>query len=114
MGARLLDGGKGSDKMRYVKVRWVHAFQGEPVVLYSELTDDMWEVRKVEVYADGRADLADSERESGNTRLGTEPYAELVEIAADPQFEPAIISIDEFETVWKQAIARYTAAPKRR
>lgn len=33
----------------------------EPVMLYSELNDDMWETRKVEVYADGRSDFANSE-----------------------------------------------------
>jgi hypothetical protein len=43
--------------MKYVKVRWNHALPNEPVVLYSELDDQMWETRKVEVYADGRADF---------------------------------------------------------
>lgn len=75
-------------------------------MLFSELTDDMWETRKVEVYADGRADFADSEERSGSTKLGIEPYPPLEEIAADPQFEPVVISAEEFEAAWKSAKAR--------
>lgn len=92
--------------MKYVKVRWIHAIPDEPVMLFSELTDDMWETRKVEVYADGRADFADSEERSGSTKLGIEPYPPLEEIAADPQFEPVVISAEEFEAAWKSAKAR--------
>jgi hypothetical protein len=92
--------------MKYVKVRWIHAIPDEPVMLFSELTDDMWETRKVEVYADGRADFADSEERSGSTKLGIEPYPPLEEIAADPQFEPVVISAEEFEAAWESAKAR--------
>lgn len=92
--------------MKYVKVRWIHAIPDEPVMLFSELTDDMWETRKVEVYADGRADFADSEERSGSTKLGIEPYPPLEEIAADPQFEPVVISAEEFEAAWERAKAR--------
>lgn len=89
--------------MKYVKVKWIHDLPDEPVTLYSELNDDMWETRKVEVYADGRTDFAYGEAQSGSTKLGIEPYPPLEEIAADPQFKPAVISAEEFETVWKQA-----------
>jgi hypothetical protein len=92
--------------MKYVKVRWIHSLSDEPVMLYSELTDDMWETRKVEIYADGRADFANSEERSGSTNLGIEPLPSLEEIAADPEFEPAVISAEEFESVWEQAKAR--------
>lgn len=92
--------------MKYVKVRWIHAIPDEPVMLFSELTDDMWETRKVEVYADGRAGFADSEERSGSTKLGIEPYPPLEEIAADPQFEPVVISAEEFEAAWESAKAR--------
>jgi hypothetical protein len=92
--------------MKYVKVRWIHAIPDEPVMLFSELTDDMWETRKVEVYADGRADFADSEERSGSTKLGIEPYPPLEEIAADPQFEPVVISAEEFEAAWESAKSR--------
>jgi hypothetical protein len=91
--------------MKYVKVRWIHELPDEPVMLYSELTDESWEVRKVEIYADGRATFADDSRSTGSTKLGIEPYPGLIEIAADPQFEPKEISADEFDVVWGRAAA---------
>jgi hypothetical protein len=91
--------------MKYVRVRWNHALPDEPILLSSELDDQMWETRKVEVYADGRADFANHEVQSGSTKLGIEPYPTLEEIAADPQFEPTVISAEEFVAVWKQAKA---------
>lgn len=91
--------------MKYVKVKWLHALDDTPVLLYSELDSDMWEVRKVEIYADGRMDFADREERSGSTKLGIEPLPPLEAIAADPEFEPVTISADEFESVWEQAKA---------
>ncbi|MBN9474026.1 MAG: hypothetical protein ABT00_22255 [Bordetella sp. SCN 68-11] len=92
--------------MKYVKVRWIHTSSDQPVMLYSELNDESWELRKVEVYADGRADFADREEQSGSTKLGIEPLPPLEEIAADPEFEPVVISAEEFEAAWESAKAR--------
>ena len=39
--------------MRYIKVKWIHSYPDEPVLLYSEIDDSGWEVRKVEVFPDG-------------------------------------------------------------
>jgi hypothetical protein len=89
--------------MRYVKVRWIHASPDYPETLYSELDQDMWEIRKVEVYADGRMDFADNDRRSGNTKLGIVPHPSLEEIATDPQFKPMLISAEEFESIWNHA-----------
>ena len=89
--------------MKYVKVRWIHSSSDEPVMLYSELNDELWELRKVEVYADGRADFANRDERSGSTKLGIEPLPSLEEIAANPEFEPVIISAEEFEAAWRSA-----------
>ena len=40
--------------MIYLKVKWNHSFSDEPVLLYSELDRERWEVRKVEVFPGGR------------------------------------------------------------
>jgi hypothetical protein len=55
--------------MRYQKVLWHHELADEPVVLYSEI-DAGFEVRKVEVYRDGRLDYADGSASTGTTGLG--------------------------------------------
>jgi hypothetical protein len=78
--------------MKYLRVGWKHPHAEEPVILYSELDADRWEVRKVEVFRNGRRDYASVDGSSGGTRLGKVPIPELTEIAKDPQFEPCEIS----------------------
>ncbi|HRX84826.1 MAG TPA: hypothetical protein P5572_07395 [Phycisphaerae bacterium] len=87
--------------MTYIKVRWIHSHPDEPVLLYSELNDDRWEVRKIEVYRDGRRGFASVSDSVGDTRLGQGPVPTLAEIAADPQFEPVAIERAEFEAAWR-------------
>jgi hypothetical protein len=85
----------------YIRVRWLHDHPDEPVELWSELDDQRFEIRKVEVWQDGRVGFASRERESGGTTLGTAPTPLLAEIAADPEFEPEQISELEFEKCWR-------------
>jgi uncharacterized protein DUF6881 len=40
--------------MKYVRVGWKHQHPAEPVALYSELDDNRFEVRKIEVFRNGR------------------------------------------------------------
>lgn len=68
--------------MRYLMVRWIHDLCDEPVELYSELDDADYEIRKVEIYRDGRRDFADEASSSGSTMLGEGPLPSLEEIAA--------------------------------
>ena len=91
--------------MKYIKVKWVHSLEDTPVMLYSAIDSNRFEVRKVEAYADGRMDFADREGRSGSTKLGIEPLPSLEEIGADPQFVPMDSSAAEFETVWQTAKA---------
>jgi hypothetical protein len=88
--------------MTYLKVNWIHSNSMYPVVLYSELDDHRWETRKIEVFCDGRKGYASVEEVSGTTRLGETPIPSLSEIASAPEFEPSVISRDNFETVWAQ------------
>ena len=91
--------------MTYLKVKWIHAYVDEPVLIYSELDDERWELRKVEIFPDGRMLYADPEVEFEKTGLSTMPLPSLEEIAADPEFEPEVISKAEFEKVWAMATA---------
>ncbi|WP_181138938.1 DUF6881 domain-containing protein [Streptomyces sp. Ru72] len=43
----------------YLKVIWHHDFPDEPVGILSEVGEDRYEVRKVEVFRGGRLDWAD-------------------------------------------------------
>ena len=86
--------------MKYIRVKWNHKHQDEPVLLYSELDAERWEKRKVEVFRDGRCGYASADESCGSTQLGEEPIPPLAEIASDPQFEPVEIVEQEFEEVW--------------
>ena len=89
--------------MRYLKVRWLHEDPETPVLLFSELDEESWEVRKVEVFADGSADFADGNSETARTFLSLEPLPSIEEIARDQQFLPEIIGHAEFERAWEAA-----------
>jgi hypothetical protein len=92
--------------VKYVRVGWKHQHASEPVILYSELDGNRFEVRKVEVFRNGACGYADPERTSGGTKLGLLAMPELSEIAKDPQFQPVEITREEFESVWSRREAR--------
>jgi hypothetical protein len=54
--------------MRYHKVLWHHDLPDEPVVLYAEIGSGC-EVRKVEIFRDGRHDYGDTSGSTGITML---------------------------------------------
>jgi len=89
--------------MKYIKVKWTHSKPNEyPSILYSELDDELWEVRKVEMFGDGHQGYASDAESLGDTELGIEPLPPLAEIASDPQFELIEITKEEFEEVWSK------------
>jgi hypothetical protein len=90
--------------LSYIRVRWVHDFPDEPVELWSELDADRFELRKLEIWADGRVGYAAPKLEAGGTRLGTEPVASLEELGSDPQFEPAEVSESDFNALWASKV----------
>ena len=91
--------------MTYLKVKWIRAPSYRPVLIYSELDHERWELRKVEIFPDGRMLYADPEVEFEETGLSTMPYPSFEKIAADPELEPEVISKAEFEKVWAMATA---------
>lgn len=86
--------------MTYPLVRWMHTFEDEPSVLYSELDEHRMERRKIEIFPDGRWGYADDEEEVGGSRLGEAPTPSVEQINADPEFEADEIGRDEFERLW--------------
>jgi hypothetical protein len=87
----------------YLKVVWHHRHPDEPVELYSEINDSRMELRKVEVYRDGRHDFANGARSVGTTRLSERALPSVEEIAAQSEFTPTMIDSAEFENVWFRA-----------
>jgi hypothetical protein len=91
--------------MKYIKVFWKHTHPDEPVLLYSELDGDHWEIRKVEIFRHGGIGYASRTDSTGPTRLGIEPIPSLSKIASDPEFDPIEITEEEFEKVWRRAVS---------
>lgn len=94
--------------MQYLKVNWKHDFADDPVLLVSELDDERMELRKVEVYRDGRVDIADANTTTGSTRLSIEPIPTEQEIESDEQFVVEPITGHEFEQLWNQSLQAHT------
>jgi hypothetical protein len=88
--------------MKYIRVGWTHRHPEDPVLLYSELDAQRCEVRKVDVFRDGRLHYASDEGTTGDTELSEAAIPALSELARDPQFEPVEIERAEFEAVWEQ------------
>jgi hypothetical protein len=86
--------------MQYIKVKWIHNFPNEPVLLLSELDDGRMEIRKIEIYRDGFVAFADRSDEIGETRISTEAIPTIEEIASDAKFLPEAISAQVFEHYW--------------
>jgi hypothetical protein len=86
--------------MNYIKVQWIHSDPDDPILLYSELDENRWETRKVEVYADGHCRYANHNESTDSTMLGLVPVPTSAEIASDPQFHPVAITKKDFEEVW--------------
>jgi hypothetical protein len=83
--------------MEYLKVRWIHEYPDEPILLYSEFDGEGWQVRKTEVFRDGRIGRASKLQATGGSMLGVDPMESLAEINSQPQFQAANISESEFE-----------------
>jgi len=88
--------------MKYIEVEWIHGNSDDPVRLISEISDDGYEVRKIEIYRSGKIEFATVQIEHGNTRLGTAPIPSLDSINADKEFIGKEINRATFELHWQQ------------
>jgi hypothetical protein len=90
-------------RMRHQRVVWQHELEDEPTVLWSEIGDDGYELRKVDEYRDGRLDAADARSSTGSTLMGDQRVPSLDEINRDAEFTGTKISQELFETIWDRA-----------
>ncbi|WP_067468308.1 DUF6881 domain-containing protein [Nocardia amamiensis] len=92
--------------MWYLKAQWHHNFTDEPVEMFSEIGDDGFEVRKVEIFSDGRMDWADAGRGTGTTTLSRMPIPMVDEINEQVEYSALAVDAREFETVWLRALGQ--------
>lgn len=87
----------------YLRVVWSHSYTEEPIELYSEVDDEGYETRKVQVFRDGRLEWANSEVETELTGLSEHPIGSIEEINSHSDLSASIITKQEFEAIWRQA-----------
>jgi hypothetical protein len=90
--------------MKYLMVDWLHNFSDEPIKIYSEIDEQRNEVRKIELFRDGKIGYATETVEFGGCGLSECPIPEIEEIATNPQFKPIEITREEFEEVWQSKV----------
>ena len=102
--------------MEYIRIIWKHASLEDPSVIYSELetlNGLRYESRKVETWKDGRIGYANQQHHTLTTQLGDQPFSTIVnqsledllkDSISNDVFEPTVISKEEFEEVYRQAI----------
>lgn len=91
-------------KMTYIKVQWIHDFQDEPIFLYSELDSKRKEIRKVEVYKNGKLGYACENKSVNGTFLSKTEIPSLEDINADVQFAAYEIDKEYFESIWNKTV----------
>ncbi|MEV4611329.1 hypothetical protein AB0K43_01830 [Kitasatospora sp. NPDC049258] len=89
--------------MEYVKVEWAHEFEDEPVMYLSEIAEDRYETRKVQIYRSGRIEWADEAHETATAGLSEVPFPPLEEIDSQPEFTASLIEESDFESAWNRA-----------
>ncbi|MDH0866883.1 hypothetical protein [Mitsuaria sp. GD03876] len=97
--------GSAAEIRTHLKVGWHHEDAAYPVLYFCELDEERYEVRKVEVFADGRMAYAQEGEEVGGSWLGEAPAPSAAEIDADPEFQVLGFSAREFERAWSAAVA---------
>ncbi|WP_220090727.1 DUF6881 domain-containing protein [Micromonospora saelicesensis] len=88
-----------------MKVAWNHELPDSPVLYFSELGDDGYEVRKVQFYRDGRSEWADETFENSTVGLSEIPFPPVEEISSQAEFSAESITAEEFEFAWNEAHA---------
>ncbi len=92
--------------LTYERLEWIHDFEDEPCVIYSELDDERYETRKIEVYKDGRmVKVSEKQPECGSTGLAVQPIPSIEETnpITEEKSRAEEISVAEFADLWKSS-----------
>lgn len=87
--------------MRYFSSIWIHDNIEDPILFASEVGDDQYEIRKIEIWIDGRVGWADTSNHSANTRLGKAEVPSTNEINQGKEFIAKDITNIDFDRFWE-------------
>ncbi len=80
-------------------VTWHGAAGDTPILVFAEIVNG-WEVRKVDVFDDGRLARADARDADGSTVLGSAAVLPITAIDDMPDFSAVEIAREAFEALW--------------
>lgn len=66
--------------MEYIKTIWKHKHLNEPEIIYSELDENRWEIRKLEIYKNNDFGYATKSIEYNGSGLALIPFESVEEI----------------------------------
>jgi hypothetical protein len=89
---------------RYIRCRWMSENREGLRMTFSELDGERWEVRRVEVFLDGRVSCADVHGSYGTTELAKNPIGEPEATVDNQEYEIAELTRAEFEAVFDAAL----------
>jgi hypothetical protein len=87
----------------YEKTYWQHKSPDLPSIFFSELDDERWEIRKVEIFADGTMLYADDSTPYDASIGLSEFQVPEGPIASAPELATETIDAQTFERVWQAA-----------
>lgn len=91
--------------MKYILLKWFHNLDDEPYKIYSEIDDQRYEMRKIEMYKNGTIYICDEKMINSQIELADVAFPEdLDEINQDGQFFARYISKEEFESIWNKTV----------
>lgn len=84
----------------YIEGIWHHDYSDEPVLLFSELDESRYEIRKVHVFRDGRVVWASEQHDPDF--LSELPVPSVDEINTDPHSDSTVREVPSyvFESIW--------------
>lgn len=100
--------------MDYWRTLWRHDDPDEPTEFLSEVGADLYEVRRVDIYRDGRLVFTDEIFSSGTTELSDQRMDRGEDLSEE--VDVLRISKNEFENIWLRAKRMHEdeAVPTRR
>ena len=91
--------------MNYLRVRCYSQPPDMPVLIYSELDKDRFEIRKVEIFANGRMAFAPGGNDA-DTWLADMPLPATADLSRNSEFSATGIEAGDFDVVWRMALAQ--------
>ena len=87
--------------MEYILLEWFHDIEDEPYLIYSEIDNQRYETRKIEVFKNGTCLRCGEEILNSSIDLADIAFPENIdEINRDKQFHAKYITKKDFEKFW--------------